>query len=420
MLQLKAPSHTIRTSLQLSGSKSLSNRLLILKEVLNNSFEIQNISGSEDTKLLIDALEQLKNNRSGTIDIRHAGTDMRFLCAYIATHNSGEWVLTGSTRLQQRPVSELVNALQKLGAEISYTDKEGFPPLKIKKQKLKGGRIEMDGSISSQFISALLLVAPSFENGIELILNGSLVSWPYVEMTVDLLKHFGVKVHTEKNTIRLLPFSQASPSLSSFTVESDWSSASYWYSICALSPNSEIKLSFLSQKSLQADSVLPKLFEPLGVKTLFNGNVVHLSSSIKRNSEFNHDFTNCPDIAQTLAVCCFGLGIKATLTGLKTLKLKETDRIIALKTELEKFGIQVQAGPESLTIPQHSIFEETQSANYDFTIKTYHDHRMAMSFAPLALVCKTLQIEDPAVVDKSYPTFWQDLKSAGFNVNLQP
>lgn len=319
--------------------------------------------------------------------------------------------------MKQRPVGELVNALRDLSAEIIYLEKENFPPLKIKGKKIKGGKIEIDGSVSSQFISALLLISPTFENGLELTLKNDIVSWPYIQMTIDLLKEFGIEIETSGNLIALTTSSIVNRQSSIKIIESDWSSASYWYSICALSKNSEIKLNYLNEKSLQADSVLPKLYDQLGVTTIFKNGSVLLSNKKTSVKEFNYDFTDCPDIAQTIAVTCFSLGIKATLTGLKTLKLKESDRIVALKTELEKFGASIEITAESLY-----IFEtkNKKPETKNLILETYKDHRMAMSFAPLALVFKVLQIKDPEVVSKSYPLFWEDLKSVGFSVNLQP
>lgn len=426
MIQLLAPKNKISAKLQLSGSKSISNRFLVLNEVLALKLTLHNVSDAEDTQLLYKALEQIKEGDNTTIHVHHAGTDMRFLTAYLSI-TPGEWIITGSERMKQRPIGELVNALRHLGADITYLEQENFPPLKIKGQKLKGGRVEIDGSISSQFISALLLIAPTFDKGLELNLKGSLVSMPYINMTVKLLQHFGISVLQQSNLITVTPnnFISSTDTNQAFNIESDWSSASYWYSVCALTPKVEIELSILHAHSLQADSVLPKLFEQLGVKTIVEENTILLSWQEVTLTAFEYDFTDSPDIAQTIAVTCFALGIEANLNGLQTLKVKETDRILALKTELEKFGAEVEITEKSMFIKgaktKRSLIDANNRQATDQSnihIDTYNDHRMAMSFAPLASVYGSLTINNPQVVAKSYPRFWEDLKSVGFSVNL--
>lgn len=426
MIQLIAPTHKISAQLQLAGSKSISNRLLVLNEVLALKLTLHNVSDAEDTQLLYRALQQIKKGDNTIIHIHHAGTDMRFLAAYLSI-TLGEWIITGSERMKQRPIGELVKALRHLGADITYLEQENFPPLKIKGQKLKGGWVEIDGSISSQFISALLLIAPTFDNGLVLNLKGSLVSMPYINMTVTLLQHFGINVLQQSNLISVTPnnFIPSADINKIFSIESDWSSASYWYCVCALTPKSEIELSILHSQSLQADSVLPKLFEQLGVKTIVKENTILISQQDITITAFEYDFTNCPDIAQTLAVTCFALGIEAKLNGLQTLKVKETDRILALKIELEKFGAEVEITENSLFIKgaktKRSLLTTNNKQSTDQSsihIDTYNDHRMAMSFAPLASVYGSLTINNPQVVTKSYPRFWEDLKSVGFSVNL--
>ena len=418
MIVLRSLKQAMSGVIQLTGSKSISNRLLVMNEVLNLGLSFKNLSNSEDTRLLLQALEFMKKEAGGTINIHHAGTDMRFLTALLSC-KEGEWILSGSERLKERPIKELVTALVALGADITYLEKDGFPPLKIKGKQLAGGSVEVDSSISSQFVSALLLVAPILGTGLNLKLSGTSVSRPYIMMTVDLLRSYGIKVEFSDNVITVLPLSTSlklsNRPMRSVEVESDWSSASYWYSMCALSPNSEIKLTSLNKESLQADSVLPKIYAELGVTTVFREGTVVLSQKPVLLKEFNFDFSDCPDIAQTLAVCCFGLGIKARLSGLSTLKVKETDRIFALKQELEKFGAGVIITEESLEL---KAFPEN-NAIIAHTICTYNDHRMAMSFAPLALKYSELRFDDAKVVDKSYPGFWEDLKSVGFSVNLQ-
>ncbi len=406
MIKVVAPKQ-INAKISISGSKSISNRLLIIREVLGLDYELINCSDAEDTVLLQKALLQIKNKTAASINIHHAGTDMRFLTALLSCKN-GEWVLTGSERMKQRPIGELVTALKQLGAEISYLEEEGFPPLKINGKELLGGSIEIDGSISSQFISALLLVAPSFKNGLELTIKNKIVSLPYITMTIGLLKQFGVDVKFQDSKITVLNLKPEIQN-STFQIESDWSSASYWYCICALSNEATIELKYINENSLQADSILPKLFFDFGVNSEFKNDKLILTKKQVEITNFNYDFSDCPDIAQTLAVTCFALGITANLTGLQTLKVKETDRILALKNELEKFGAKVDVSQNSMVI-QKSLIVNRQS----LIISTYGDHRMAMSFAPLALKVSSLQIEHPDVVTKSYPKFWEDLKVAGF------
>jgi 3-phosphoshikimate 1-carboxyvinyltransferase len=420
MLVLSAPNKIANTTIKLTGSKSINNRLLILNEVLDLDLHFQNRSTSEDTLLLQNALLSIKDKTSATIDVHHAGTDMRFLTAYLAT-KKGEWILTGSERMKERPIGDLVKAIRSLGAEITFLEKENFPPLKISGKTLAGGKIEIDGSVSSQFISALLLIAPTFENGLELTLKNDIVSWPYIQMTLDILSEFGVKVSTNLNIIKVSKSLIINPKSLVVEVESDWSSASYWFSVVALSKNAEITLTGLKNNSSQADSILPELYKHFGVASEFKNNGLILSKNLNHTTNFEYDFTNCPDIAQTIAVTCFGLGIKAKLTGLKTLKLKESDRIVALKTELEKFGARVDITDNSLTIQDSGLkTQDYRLKSNDLRIETYNDHRMAMSFPPLALLYKQLYIQNPEVVSKSYPLFWEDLKSVGFSVNLQP
>ncbi len=412
MIRLSAPTHTIKAKIYLGGSKSINNRLLILNELFQLNSDLQNLSSSEDTFLLQKALAQLKNSKQASIHIGHAGSDLRFLTALLAI-TEGVWDLTGSDRLKERPIAELVRALRELGADIAYLEKENFPPLKIKGKKLKGGTLEIDSSISSQFVSALLLIAPALENGLSLNLKNSPVSRPYIDMTLALLTGLGVQVEASAQSIRVEPAGVLIKTKS--FIESDWSSASYWYSMCALAPHSEIELFYLNKSSLQADAIIVDLYKTLGVETLYKENSVLIRHIPLQATSFDYDFTNCPDIAQSIAPLCFALGIPARLHGLKTLRLKESDRIEALKTELEKLGASIKVEKDSLYI----------SGNLDKTIipqpiATYNDHRMALAFAPLALLLKELRIQHPSVIDKSYPGFWEDLKSVGFNVNLQP
>lgn len=416
MTLLIAPNGTITGRIALSGSKSLSNRLVLLKAILKSNLELHNLSDSQDTLLLNKALQQIKEGCDNTINIHHAGTDMRFLTAYLSI-TAGEWVITGSDRMKKRPIGELVSALKILGANISYLENDGYPPLKIIGTSLKGGELDINGSISSQFISALLLIAPDLENGLTLHLKGEIVSLPYITMTVEILKFFGITVQMQNSVLSVKP-NRTDIETNDYEIESDWSAASYWYSICALSPNSKIELSHFLKTSLQADSILPSLFKKLGVNTEYSNKSIFISQTESKVNHFDYDFTYCPDIAQTIAVTCFGLGISANLTGLQTLKVKETDRIIALKTELEKCGAITEITTNSISIKARK--QEKGSLKNEVTIETYNDHRMAMCFAPLSLIFNALRFANPDVVSKSYPRFWEDLKSVGFSVNLQP
>lgn len=408
--------------IKISGSKSESNRLLILR-ALNPNLYIHNLSDSDDTQLLQKALE----NNQNIIDIHHAGTAMRFLTAYFSIQKNREVLLTGSKRMKERPIGVLVEALRKLGVAIEYSENEGFPPLKIKGKKLTKNKISIDANISSQYISALILIAPKLKNGLEITLEGNITSRPYIEMTLALLNQIGIKTSFKNNVIGINPKSQISNPEPLF-VESDWSSASYFYSVVALSEiGTEITLSSFKENSLQADKALVDIYKNFGVETRFNINGndndndndnIKNSITLKKSQILNPEsqilnLVNCPDIAQTIAVTCFGLGIGCHLTGLHTLKIKETDRLQALKNEIEKLGGKVEITDDALILEKHSISLKNQETK---SIATYQDHRMAMAFAPLAI--KTdIRIENAEVVSKSYPNFWEDLKSIGFQIN---
>ena len=392
--------------LKISGSKSETNRLLILK-ALFSEFEIKNISNSDDSKILEKALK----SKEKIIDIHHAGTAMRFLTAYFSQLEGREVILTGSKRMQQRPIKILVDSLISLGADIYYENKNGYPPLRIKGKKFKGGSIKLPAGISSQYVSALLLIAPVLENGIELSLLGKPTSLPYIEMTLFLLKNFGVKTYFDGKKIKINPNIQFKKAKQ--TVESDWSSASYFYSIVALSKNAEIKLSSYKSKSLQGDSVLKNIYEKLGVKSIFKDNCLLLKKEqINFPNSIDLNLSKTPDIAQTIAVTCYGLGIGCNLEGLHTLKIKETDRLVALERELKKLGATIKITESSLILSPGNKFKQNCS------ISTYNDHRMAMSFAPLSLKVP-LQIKDYKVVSKSYPNFWKDLVKLNFIIQMR-
>ncbi|WP_396163316.1 3-phosphoshikimate 1-carboxyvinyltransferase [Flavobacterium sp.] len=402
---------TIKTNLQISGSKSETNRLLVLQALYPN-LVLENTSSSDDSEVMLNALQnfQLPTSNFQLVDVHHAGTAMRFLTTYFAIQEGREVIVTGSPRMKERPITILVDALNQLGAEITYEEKEGFPPLRIRGNKIVKNRVALPANVSSQYISALLLIAPKLENGLELVLEGEITSLPYIKMTLALLNQIGVKTLFENNTIKVthhpLPNTQQL-----ITVESDWSSASYWYSIVALSEiGFQVTLSNFKKNGLQGDSALVEIYKNFGVQTVFNDKEISLCKVETLIPEtLNLNLNNCPDLAQTIAVTCFGFGISCQLAGLHTLKIKETDRLEALQTELTKLGADIQVTSEALRL---------QPATYihpNISISTYQDHRMAMAFAPLALKTNLI-IEEAEVVSKSYPTFWNDLKKVGFEI----
>ncbi|MBW2936716.1 3-phosphoshikimate 1-carboxyvinyltransferase [Aureisphaera sp. CAU 1614] len=393
---------------QITGSKSESNRLLILKALYPN-ITIENLSESDDTKYLQKAL----NSKEKEVDIHHAGTAMRFLTAYFACKENSEVILTGSERMQERPIGILVEALRQMGADIQYEKNDGYPPLKIRGKKLTQNKVSIAATTSSQFISALMLIAPSLPNGLTIQLEGKITSVPYINMTLALMQQLGIEGNFSENNI-YIP-NKKSIENQTVVVESDWSSASYFYSIVALSKATEIVLKSYRKQSLQGDAALSTIYTSLGVETEFfpKENAIKLSKSkIEVPNKVNFNLVNTPDIAQTIAVTCFGLGTDCELQGLHTLKIKETDRLTALKVELEKLGAYLEINEASLKLTSsNTIFKNV-------SINTYNDHRMAMAFAPLALKT-SLQINDCEVVSKSYPTFWEDLKSVGFSIDFQ-
>jgi len=404
-LHLTGPSnHQLKDTITITGSKSESNRSLLLAALFPD-IKIENISNSDDAQVMAKGLKISE----GTVDIHHAGTAMRFLTGYFSSQEGKDVILTGSKRMTERPIKILVEALRTLGAEISYVQDEGYPPIKIKGQRIVKNKVSLPANVSSQYISSLLLIAPSLENGLELELVGKITSVPYIEMTLALLEEIGVETSFEGNMIKVSPKAKVEPTI--LVVESDWSSASYFYGICALAaPGTEITLSAYKQKSLQGDSVLADIYTAFGVETTFGENKVTLKKTDKKVLTENEiDLANAPDIAQTIAVTCFGLEVGCHLTGLHTLKIKETDRLEALNTELSKLGANISVTDKTLTIvPGTEI-------NADVAIDTYSDHRMAMAFAPLAMKT-TLFVNDAEVVSKSYPDFWNDLKQLDFGI----
>lgn len=392
--------------IEIGGSKSESNRLLILQAQFSN-ISIKNLSKSDDTLVLQEGLK----TTNGTVDVQHAGTAMRFLTAYFAVTEGAEIILTGSQRMQERPIGILVDALKSLGADIEYLKNPGYPPLQIKGKKLVKNTVRIQADVSSQYISALMLASSMLPDGLHILLEGKTTSMPYLEMTFSLLRKLGIKASFNKNEIYIPSAKEIDDVV--LTVESDWSSASYFYSLVALSESFEIQLANFSTESLQGDSALAAIYNTLGVETKFSSSEKVLLS--KKNVELPDsillDLSNTPDLAQTIAVSCFGLGIGCRLTGLHTLKIKETDRLVALKTELEKLGGKVKIDKDSLQL------EKLCKIIPGKTIETYQDHRMAMAFAPIALRTN-LTINNAEVVSKSYPNFWKDLEKTGIECHL--
>ena len=404
-LRLDHPNNIINNSFNISGSKSESNRLLILKYLLKN-IEIRNLSDSDDTISLQNAL----NSPSGSVDIHHAGTAMRFLTAYFSIQVNKNYEIFGSRRMHERPIEILVDALNDLGADIKYLSKKGFPPLKINGKELDRDQVYLDTNISSQYITALILIAPVMKNGLVINLVGNITSRPYIEMSLSILKRIGIQTSFINNKIKIKPFKNEKKIVQ--TVESDWSSLSYFYSIVTLSKEANLKISSFLSNSLQGDKELVAIYKKLGVQTIFdNGNV-----KLKKNQKVNLPkkivltLNDTPDLAQTIAVTCFGLGLPCDLFGLQTLKIKETDRLLALKTELEKLGANVEITNESLHLKKRKKF------NSNIEINTYDDHRMAMAFAPLAII-KPIIINDPMVISKSFPSFWNILSELNFRIS---
>lgn len=390
--------------IHICGSKSQSNRMLVLRAVTGADMTLENLSDSDDTA----SMQNLVSSCAGTVDIGHAGTTMRFGTAYFASQPGRRVTLTGSARMKERPIHPLVDALRSLGADISYAGRDGFPPLDIRGVKIKGGRCTVDSSVSSQFVTALLLAAPSFENGIELHLSGRSVSKPYIRMTLAALAAVGAKCRADGDVITVAPLEKPAPG--AIKIESDWSSASYFFSFAALARKS-VSLSSYFYDSLQGDSRVADIYGNFGVSARMEGDSVHITPSegyVPPASLFL-DMEDTPDLAQSVAVTMAAMGIKGTLTGLSTLRVKETDRIAALEAELEKFGVMCRTTDDSLEITRFG------SPQDNIHLRTYQDHRMAMAFAPLALKIP-FSVENPGVAAKSYPRFWDDFLSIGGRV----
>jgi len=383
--KISHPTKVVNCEIDLPSSKSISNRLLIIKALCKEKFLIKNLSDSDDTILLKNAL----NSKEKTINVSHAGTSFRFLTSFLSIQKGKEFILNGSDRMKERPIKELVNSLQELGVKIEYLEKEDFPPLKIIGTEIDGGEIEIDGTISSQFISSLLLIAPNLKNGLILKIKGELVSKPYVLMTLKLMGEFGINWTWNKDVITILKQEYVAKN---YTVESDWSAATFWFQSASLSEKCKIILRGLNEESIQGDSACKEIFKDLGVDSLFiNGNLI-LTKNKRISPSETYNLIETPDIYQSLKCTLFTLNKDSEFTGIQTLRNKETDRIAAVENELLK-----------LNTPK--------------IIETYNDHRMAMSFAPLSLKFEELQISNPGVISKSYPNYWKDLKKGGFKIS---
>jgi len=398
----------LKGEITLPSSKSISNRILIINSLSYSPYEIENLSDCDDTK----AMEAVLNANTNHFDIGHAGTAMRFLTAFLSKI-AGEWILTGSERMRQRPIGILVDALRKLGASIEYTGKKGFPPLRILGTSLKGGMLELDGSVSSQYISALLMIAPTIPGGLTLKLLNEITSKPYIDLTLHLMLQFGIRHTWTGNEISI---EEQTYIPVKFAVEADWSGASYWYAMAALSDECELLLKGLRLQSLQGDAAQSEWFENyFGVQSKQLGNDIQLIKLKAPEIKIVElDFIENPDIAQTFAVLAVCQKIPFHFKGLATLKIKETDRIQALQNELSKFGATLTE-PADGELAWDGTFDQS-FVNQPPVIETYHDHRMALAFAPAAMVYPKIIINDPKVITKSYPSYWDDLKKVGFRI----
>lgn len=399
-----SPPDGIRATIDLPASKSMSNRALILNTLSLSSYPIKNLADCEDTQVLIDAF----NSNSNVFDVKAAGTAMRFLTAFLAGME-GEWIIKGSKRMHERPIHPLVETLVALGAKIDYLEKEGFPPLKIQGRKLKGGEVYLAGNISSQFISALLMVAPLMEKGLIMHIEKEIVSKPYINLTISMMEQSGVHAKWKNNDITIQP--QTYKPIQ-HVVEADWTAASYWYEMVSLLPGSEVHLKGLKKTSLQGDSNVTSLFTDLGVSTEFVEDGIVIRNTKRKAKKFFHDFVNEPDLAQTFAATCCFLGVPFLFSGIQSLKIKETDRVQALINELEKLGFVLKENEIGML-----EWDGTRCpVEGEPTIDTYDDHRMAMSLAPGAIALGSLRMNDPHVVSKSYPNFWKDIEDVGFKI----
>ena len=409
-IKLSHSTKKISGTVLLTGSKSESNRALIIQALSKGKVTIENLSEADDTILLTQAIIDANAAKEGqkTIDIGPAGTAMRFMTSYLSIL-SGDFILTGTERMQQRPIGILVDALKSLGADIQYVKKAGFPPLHIRGELFQeADKVSIQGDVSSQYISSLLLIASSLKKGLTLVIEGELTSRPYVTMTLNMLTEAGISHTWEGNEIQILP---QEANQSTIYVEPDWSAASYWYAMVALSQAGEIRLPGLKKNSLQGDIAIAEIMEHFGVKTTFEENGIFLQKTELKTDKTFFDFKECPDLAQTVVVVAAALKRNVSLTGLETLKIKETDRIAALQNEIAKFGATFTEDNGTYHLNTDQVFDPDT-----ITIATYEDHRMAMAFAPLSLVFNEIKIEEPQVVEKSYPMYWEHLTAQGFSI----
>ena len=405
MYLISKEDRSLKGEINISGSKSESNRLLIIR-AYTSFFKIINLSDSDDTNTLISALE----SNDEKINIGHAGTAMRFLTSYFSSTQNSSKILTGSERMKERPISILVDALNSIGADIEYIDKVGYPPIRLKGKLISNHTVSLPANVSSQYLSSLMMLGISLSEGLIINLSTKITSLPYIKMTKELIERVGGKISIQPDKIIVEPI--LANKISDQTVESDWSSVSYFYSLVALSDFSEITISSFFKKSIQGDSRIVELYKQFGVETKFRDNKIYLKKNkIVLPDSISINLENNPDLAQTIVVTCLGLGVDCDLQGLHTLKIKETDRLLALKKEIEKFDVdRVDVSDQSITLKNNSDLKTGVS------IDTYNDHRMALSFAPLSLI-NPIIINNPEVVSKSYSNFWNDLKLLGFNIS---
>ena len=407
----KPNSEKITGIIQLVSSKSESNRALIIQAICDEVITIKNLSTSGGTNTLKLLLNRYKNSK--VLDAHHAGTTYRFLTAFLSCQ-VGEWTLTGSDRMKERPIKILVETLRNNGANINYLEKDGYPPLLIKGSNLDLSNIQIDGSISSQYISALLLLGPSMSKATKFSFTDKVISKPYINMTLAIMNYFGAKTKWENGSILIEKNPYKTNSLS---IESDWSAASYWYQIVSLNNDSSVEIEGLKKQSFQGDSEVANIFNQLGVETIYKENSISISNSNSAPlNKIELNLNNTPDLAQTIICTCAGLGIEATISGLETLVIKETNRLKALKNELLKFSVDLKI------IENHTLYLKSGQTitNPTTSIETYNDHRMAMALAPLSLVVGSFRINNPEVVSKSYPNYWKDLERVGFKISFSP
>ena len=402
MIRLSKNNNDLEGKVFLESSKSISNRILIIRALSNQNFKIENLSNADDTLLMSKLLKTYK--KSNELDCSHAGTTLRFLTSFLSIHN-GEWILKGSERMHERPIGPLVESLQNIGADIKFLVKENHPPLKIKGKNLVGGNIEIRGDISSQYISALLMIAPTLNNGLNIKITSKILSRPYIEMTLKLMNQMGVNYHWDNSLIEI---EKQNYNCEKFLIENDWSAASFWYSFAALASNAKIEIPLLFKNSIQGDSFLYEAYNKLGISTKFHDKCILIEKANKPVEKLTLDLSDYPDIALPIATTCAGLGIETHLYGLESLQHKESNRLLMIKNELKKFNIECVINSNSIKIKKNQILKAPNEI-----IKTHNDHRIPMSIAPLCMKVGPIEFENENVVTKSYPKFWQDLKNIG-------